>query len=127
MKFSKKKSYEIAIGPYPFEVYYSPSKKAWDSLMKEWGPLYQTTEYQRPGIGMCTRFDFKGEPTRCVITFDAENVSKNQILGIIVHESTHAVDYLIERIGEEYPGKEFRAYTTQWITQTIYHIWKGLE
>lgn len=126
MKFKKNKSYQIDIGPYPFEIYYCPTEKSWDRLMGEWGDFFKDQKYPMTKGGHCTVFNHPNFRDRCIITFD-NNHPDVETVGIIAHESTHAVDFLIESIGEETVGKEFRAYTTQWLTQSIYHIWKGLK
>lgn len=42
---------------------------------------------------------------------------KNETAAIIAHEATHATRFIMEKIGEEYPGFEQEAYLVQQIVQ----------
>ena len=127
MSSKKNKNFFIDVGPYPFQIYYSPTPKAFKKFLKEF-ELPKIKYVNDNKAGSCTIFTHPDFDTKCIITFNPpKHVDEAQIIGIIVHEATHAVDYLIDEIGESCPGKEFRAYTTQHITQQIYSIWKGLN
>lgn len=42
-----------------------------------------------------------------------------QQIGLLVHEAVHVVDNVFDDIGERNPGKETKAYLTQFIVQNI--------
>lgn len=44
-----------------------------------------------------------------------------QFIGTIAHEATHALQRIIEAMAEEKPGREFEAYTVQYLTQHAYN------
>ena len=123
-----KKYTEINIGPYPFFMYYTKDAQGWKQLMKfldDGNKFFVGQEYPE-GDGHCTLFTHPDYSPVCVITInERESVNEEQIIGLITHEAVHAVDFLIECIGEANPGKEFKAYTVQNIVQHIYNKWKG--
>lgn len=45
--------------------------------------------------------------------------STAQLYGIIAHECSHIVDHIMEDLGEDEPGTEFRAYALQCAMMTV--------
>lgn len=47
--------------------------------------------------------------------------------GIIVHEVSHALDYLLERIGVQHVDTEIRSYHLHWLVDEIWKKWTKLK
>jgi hypothetical protein len=63
-----------------------------------------------------------------LVFFDGPALRKCTIadqVGVIAHEAVHVWQYILEFIGEEAPGKEMEAYSIQWITSTMYDLFKS--
>ncbi|MBI5940144.1 MAG: hypothetical protein HY859_06935 [Caulobacterales bacterium] len=107
-----------------------PSEVAWNKAMKRLGvkdAAYPTV------AGCCTEFasDRYGV---CVIVTLSPTLAKPreplEIIGLIVHEATHAFQKVCLDMGEDEPSCEFEAYSMQAITQQLIqavdNTWGGL-
>ena len=51
----------------------------------------------------------------------------NQIHGLLLHEAVHIWQELREKMGEESPSAEFKAYTVQSIAQNLFEMYEESE
>lgn len=62
--------------------------------------------------GVCTRIKQKGRRGLCIIGIkDAFSISYIDLIGLLTHEITHAVDFIMDN--DYYTDMEMRAYMTQ--------------
>ncbi len=114
--------YYYNLGFLPTYVGYCPNKKSWKKEMERLGikdEPYPETH------GRCTRFIKDSDHTVIICINPREETTEVQVVGLIAHEASHAVDYICEDIGEVSPSSEFKAYLTQFITQNVYENWKN--
>ena len=77
--------------------------------------------------GICTRLKKEGHRAFCIIGIkDAFSISYIDLIGLLIHEITHAVDFIIEEDG--YTDMEMRGYMTQdMLVKAMMFINKQLE
>jgi hypothetical protein len=63
-------------------------------------------------------------PVVIVRVSPADGTEEASAVGLIAHESSHAMDAILEVMDEQDASSEFKAYTIQWLVQNFYHIWK---
>jgi hypothetical protein len=105
-------------GWQPIHLGFCPSKKAWDTTLRE----FKITDEPYPtNHGRCTHLvnAISGEEVILITVNLKEDTSALEIVGLIVHESVHAFDYICESIGEDKPSTEFKAYSIQAIAQEM--------
>lgn len=112
MKKSAKTSW-IPRSWQPVAIGFVPSKKAWEREMvtmgqKKWP--YPTT------AAACTAFvNTHGNHVVLITVAKAATRDPDEIVGLIVHEATHAWQHVKKVICEEAPGAEMEAYAIQGI------------
>lgn len=102
-------------GWQPVFIGFCPSKKAWARAIAKMRikncPPYPKTN------GSCTRFiDAEGKTIVLVTIRKDKDRDPVELMGLIVHEATHAWQFVREAIGETNPGHELEAYALQNIT-----------
>lgn len=105
-------------GWLPVYIGFCPSEKAWNREMKRFG---MSRPY--PNSAGCTlRFENSAGKT-CILVCIHERLKadscRHGIIGLIVHECTHAWRFILNDIGEDIPSSEFEAYSMQAITQQV--------
>ena len=106
-------------GWLPVYIGFCPTEKAWHREMRRMnvmGSPYPASD------GCSTRFK-TGTGKDCVIVCVNERFGvdscRHGLVGLIVHECTHAWRYILNAIGEDVPSSEFEAYSMQSITQQV--------
>ena len=107
----------------PTYVGYCPDKESWKSEMKRLG--VKNEPYPKTH-GRCTRFIKDHDHTVIICINPKSDTTELQVIGLIAHEVSHAVDYIFEDIGEDNPSSEFKAYLSQFLVQNIYEDWKKI-
>ena len=64
-------------------------------------------------------FEKDGKTTAIVCLTVKKELSQEQHIALLVHEAVHIWQQVRESIGENYPSKEFEAYSVQSITQEL--------
>lgn len=108
-------------GWFPVEYTLVTVQPQWKSIMDE-----MEVPMNFPSTpGSCTLFTTSNS-SRVIITLDKdyfENsnpVHKNQIEATLVHECTHALDQIMDAVGEDNIGSELKAYGTE-------HIYRDMK
>lgn len=70
--------------------------------------------------GSCYQLESNDKVTCVVCLNSVLGHSIEALVGILTHEATHVVDDTFSFIGEKEPSKEFRAYSMQNVTQTLF-------
>lgn len=108
-------------GWFPVEYTLVTNQSQWKSLMDDMGIAMNFPSTP----GNCTLFTTPNS-SRVIITLDKdyfENsnpVHKNQVEATLVHECTHALDHIMDAIGEDNIGSELKAYGTE-------HIYRNMK
>lgn len=105
-------------GWQPVYLGFCPSEKAWNDTLKE----YKIKEEPYPtSHGRCTYLvnNISGDEVILLTINPKDTTSPLEIVGLIIHESVHAFDFICESIGEEKPSTELKAYSVQAIAQEM--------
>jgi hypothetical protein len=103
-------------GWMPFYFGFCPTKEAWNDQMG----LLQTEAPFPDEVAYCASLTASHGPLIILTIYSPDliaNGTPSEILGAIVHESTHVWQFLNEFIGEENPSYEHEAYGIQNIVQ----------
>jgi hypothetical protein len=92
--------FEHINNPYPIRLYFAASKAGWDWLMQ---PMHCDDPYPG-GAGRCSVFELKddgtdeisGPPVIIITLGDMSNVEPQHAIGVMVHECTHALQFIEE-------------------------------
>lgn len=100
---------------------FCPDEAAWKRLLRSFN--HPTPVPYPVSAGACSIFDHSpGGKSSSVVTI-AQDVdkrcTKQEIVGLIVHEATHVYQHMLESMGEKNPSTEFEAYSMQGITQSL--------
>ncbi|TBN49170.1 hypothetical protein [Pseudomonas sp. BGI-2] len=118
MATAKHKVVWLDRGWQPVFIGFCPSEKAWHREMKR----MSVSEPYPSSSGCTTRFK-TGDDRDCIIVCVHERLKagscRHGIIGLIVHECTHAWRFILDTIGEDVPSSEFEAYSMQAITQQV--------
>lgn len=78
---------------FPIEIYFCANEVQWHSLLKDRG--IQDEPYP-DSDARCTRFDFPGRISVCILTIcgRAEERNSVEVLGMLVHELIHAKQHV---------------------------------
>lgn len=125
MKKKKKKqtgTMWVPLQPFDLHIGFVPDQASWNKVMKKYNVKGQGTQYPSQ-YGGCFSFfrEEKGIGNFGLITLN-EGVrakSRRQVDALIVHEVSHAVDWIFECMHEHTPSTEVRAYLMQHIFQVI--------
>ncbi len=101
---------------------FCPSRAAWKRQMRR----FNSREPFPPHDACATTFTKDGK-TSVIVTLadDVEaNHSREQVLGLLVHECTHVWQAVRDGMQERFPSIEFEAYSMQAIFQGIYAGWE---
>lgn len=112
---------ELQIFPFDFTVVFT--EKAWEYLVKHRSPTPNlpfppVEDTGIAGQAQIWQHDRIGnEHSLIVISVDLPRHNGNyiELLKTFVHEVTHAVDFVFQRIGEGSPGAETRCYLTEYL------------
>lgn len=111
-------------GPLPIKLCYAPDKAAWKYALKS---CEIKPEPYPKTAGHCTTWDktlTKFPELVIIITVNArKELAQSQIVGIIAHEATHALQFAMQSMHPGYDverHQELEAYFVQWATQNIY-------
>lgn len=109
-------SFEFSGHPYPIRIIFAPSAEAWHKLLKTLAPDEPYPETH----GRATLFDHPKHRSVAVITLspEADNRTPNEVIGLMVHEITHVIQYIEDIIGCRL-DRETQAYLTQLLTQWL--------
>jgi hypothetical protein len=104
--------YEFASHPYPANILFVPSKKAWKKLMDSMG----LDEPYPTSAGRCTVFDHANRMMKIVVTLslDADTRTSSEVIGLMVHELVHVSQFL-----QELTGKRFDQETEPYLMQAM--------
>lgn len=101
-------------------VGYSPSEKAWNKTMKSMGIKDEPYPLSN---GRCTYFEKNEKNHRAIIVClnPKDDHDTVEVLGLIVHEVVHVVQFLLrDAWGEINPSDELQAYLTQYFFQQVH-------
>lgn len=112
--------YTINYGPYPVPLIYVPSKGAWKRARKANElPKYSYPVSEKSSVaGHCVNMR-NNKGFACIVVFIRPDRPEADTVGTIVHEAVHVLQYIKEVIGEDEPGMEFEAYTTEAIVSGL--------
>lgn len=99
---------------FPFNFGFCPNEEAWDREMKRLGCRHEYPD----AMGMCSRFMRDRE--QCAIVTVGEGYSYDSIVSILVHESVHIYQCMINQVHEANAGDETMAYTIQFIFNQLF-------
>lgn len=117
----KNKVYWVDRAFFPTRIGFCATEKAWDEEMKRLGVEAKYPPYD----GCCTAFESDlGEKCVVVTIKDTMDGKQDVVQGLMAHEISHVVDYIMEFMREEKPSSEFRAYTTQYLYLNLMHAYK---
>lgn len=112
----------VGRGWQPSFIGFCPTKTAWKREAKR---LNHSTPYPT-SAGRCCVFEDGG--SRCIIVTLGDGVEDRlqhvEIIGLIVHEATHVLQFVLEKMDEREPSPEFEAYSMQAIVQNLYQAWQ---
>ena len=120
-KVGKKNIKYIPMGAVPGYVGVCLTKKAFKKELRRLRVSDDLAFISRSASATTHCFERKDELVSILMCLPKKKPNNDDLsyLGIIVHEASHVVDYLIDGMGEEAPGGEFRAYTIQYVFQSI--------
>lgn len=99
---------------------FCPDETAWKRLLRSFN--HPTPVAYPISAGACSIFDHSNGKSSSVVTI-AQDVdkrcTKQEIVGLIVHEATHVYQHVLESMDEKNPSVEFEAYQMQGITQAL--------
>lgn len=114
MSKRKDRTFWINNGYFPSRVGFVPDEASWRANMKRLG--VKNEEYSE-SPGKC--WDFRrNDNDQCILVTLGDEADTRDILevyGLLVHEATHVMQYMMDNIGESFPSSEFEAYTVQHI------------
>ena len=109
-------SYEYVGHPYPIRVHFAPTPEAWGALLAEIGidEPYPSTH------GRATLFTHPSRDARTILTLspEAENRNSIEVVGLMAHEITHAIQHIEDTIGTHLDA-ETEAYLHQALIQWL--------
>lgn len=113
---------ENAGGFFNVCIGFCPSEKAWHKELKK---LNSPVESYPNSTARCCFFPKTDDHEEAIIicippTEYDKSETLIEVIGLLVHESVHAVQRICELWGEDNPSAEFQAYTTQYIFQGLY-------
>lgn len=112
----------VPLQPFDLNIGFVPDQASWDKVMKNYNVKGQGDQYPSQ-YGGCFSFfkDEKGIGQFGLITLNdaSRTKSRRQVDALIVHEVSHAVDWIFECMHERYPSTEVRAYLQQHLFQVI--------
>jgi hypothetical protein len=117
--------FKLDILPVSFGVVFSRTE--FETEMKRLDIHLMDEFWSDPSIGSVSRFENKFGDVFLIVYLDRRELRKcqpHEAIGIIVHETAHVWQYILETIGEEAPGKELEAYCMQYIASTLYQCFK---
>lgn len=111
----------------PCYIGFTSSKEAFESEMSRLGVNTYAACYDPVKMAhattTCVRHPKNG--TTIIVSIGYVNgFSPDQIAGLMTHEATHCLDYVLDAMGEDDPGAEFKALTVQWLVQKFLLIYK---
>lgn len=112
-------------GWQPTYIGFCPTQGAWAQGVKRYN-LQEAGDWLKGAPARCHRFKTKEGKCYIIITMEEgveQRVTLSQIIGLLVHESVHAWQYVLEYMGEDKPGWEIDAFSIQCIFQDIYQGW----
>lgn len=109
-------------GWQPAFIGFCPSKRAWKREMKRLGN--EAEPYPKES-GRCTTFKHEGALVILITVKDGTEANRceQEIFGLLVHECTHAWQFVRRNMGETDPSDEFEAYAMQAIFQGVHAAW----
>jgi len=116
----------------PVKICYTPDAKAWAIMLKQLG-LPDDTPYPTQH-GRCESFESPkySELIVVIVINPKPGTTIDQIVGLIAHEATHALQFTMEKMHPGYEverHQEVEAYFVQWVTQNVFvefnAHWKG--
>ena len=108
------------MGHLPIYFGFCDNKKAWRKEMRRMkiDDADQMLLNNKPAT--CWSFT-RPNGYECIIVCIDKKSYKTQpviaVIGLITHECSHAIDYIMQAIGERNPSTEFKAYTLQGLVQ----------
>lgn len=110
---------------FPGAYAFCPTEEAWYHAVKKWGqeknPVYEYPTGDDGKYGCMFPVEGVDGSLVCVICFrkDLDTEDFVEQIGVIVHEATHAWQWIKRHAGERKPGIETEAYMIQTITKNI--------
>ena len=118
------KVYWIDRGWQPVHLGFCPSKKAWDTVMKEFNIIDPPEFPTSSGFTQFLCNEITGDALVLVSLNNDDKQPLLNIIGLIAHEAVHVFDFICEHINEDEPSKEFKAYSIQMITMELLEAWR---
>lgn len=109
---------------FPVHLGFCPNRDSWDRYMRKVGvdssiAGYPTNDDAREGHFSSfedNRAKRHYDPFGLItISKQMDTADPNAVVGMLVHESVHAFQFVVKRMGEQYPSAEFEAYGIQYI------------
>lgn len=104
-------------GPLPAYIGFAPDEKAFRREMKRLGVENIPPFTRSDGTTHLLRKD--GILTCIVCVRKREDLERESLIGILVHEAVHVWQAIRDNMNEEAPSPEFEAYTVQHIAQWL--------
>lgn len=103
------------MGCYPVFCGFTMKSEALARVQRFMG-VFTDSDISPSGGGCCHRLVKNGMMV-LIISMADKRFPKNETAAIIAHEATHAMRFIMEKIGEDEPGLEQEAYLVQQIVQ----------
>lgn len=105
---------------FPGTVGYVPSAEAWAKVMRH----LNCDDPYPTAPAMVTSFEYTKLGALTILVTFSDGVFKLStpgVAGIVAHEVSHVVDYILEFAGEDTPGSETKAYMQQHYVLELMH------
>lgn len=105
----------------PINLGFTTSEKAFQVEMARL--QIEGVEFVPPTFDACVHYlensSERPSTTAIVCLRPRPNSTQAQIISMLTHEAVHVWQQICEEMREQFPSKEFEAYTIQWITQLL--------
>lgn len=108
------------MGHLPIYFGYCDSQKSWRKEMKRIKIDGENDMLSCGKDAQCWEFSNENGYRTIIVCIDGKSAKARpviQVIGLLAHECSHAIDYIMSAIGERNPSTEFKAYTLQGLIQ----------
>lgn len=108
---------------FPVFIGLAGDKKSFDKEVKRLG-IKEPLDFITEGKDATSHWlEDKDKKTCLIVCIDKKKLKdKVTVIGLVVHEAVHICEWVWEKMKIEDEDTEFKAYTTQWLTQQI--LWE---
>lgn len=115
------------MGAMPFNFGFTMSEKAFNEKMKLMKVDEPPSFLINNSAGTTHHFSGLRGMDTALVCIDYNKVKRHEreiIYGLMVHESVHVLDYLLESMNDKNPSAEFKAYTVQGVAQFLFYQYR---